>query len=123
MSDVQDLSKVKGLLHVLDENDEFSELVYSNGGESFTHEDYPEIPDGWAVHVHEINTDSEYDSYGNSSVEDGYIIFRVTDGTEEQLYLLPVSYQSYNGWDYDLYKVTKTEKREKIVTTWEWARD
>lgn len=123
MSDVKDLSKVKEVFYAMEEAnpDIFYDIPYAGTGE-FASEGEEGLPEGWTISIFESNTERDYDSYGNAYTEDGYVVFLVSDGEDEQLYLLPVSYASYEGWDRDLSRLVKTEKKEKVVTTWEWTR-
>jgi hypothetical protein len=95
------------------------ELEYLSVGEFIQ---MPSIPDGYIVKVIATKTDRNYDSYGNSYLEDGYIVFSVTapDGTYED-FKLPMSYASFEGWTYDVHNVDRTVQQSKVITTWEWV--
>lgn len=82
----------------------------------------PSIPDGYILKVIASKADRDYDSYGNSFLEDGYIIFSVTapDGDSSD-FKLPLSYASYEGWEYRVNGIAPTVRKEKVITTWEWA--
>jgi hypothetical protein len=95
------------------------DLGYVTAGETLH---LANAPENVVVKVVEANNDTDYDSYGNGYLVDGYIIFSVTDAEgNSEIYKLPMSYQSYDGWEYSLNEIAPTVKKEKIVTTWEWV--
>jgi hypothetical protein len=80
------------------------------------------MPEGWTIHVREVNTETEYDSYGaRYTKEDAYVILDVSDGMDSALYRIPGIYDSYNYWQWDLSAIMRVEKREKLVKSWEWS--
>jgi hypothetical protein len=126
MTSVTDVSLVRELLGEVEETDPdaFYELCYDAGFE-YEPDEYNEtvLPKGWTFKAVESKTDREYDSYGNSSIEDGYIIFELADNVgNSALYQMPISCQSYSGWDYSPTKVRRVEKQAKVVQVWEWVR-
>jgi len=74
------------------------------------------------LQIEHTNINREYDSYGYRSLDDGYIVFSVTgiDGSSAN-FKIPYYYASYEGWSWDISKISQVEKREKVVTTWEWT--
>jgi hypothetical protein len=118
MPEVTNVDDVKSVLHELEDNnpDLFYDLPYSGTG-LLVDDDEEGLPDGWSIFTHEVHTDRMYDSYGNGYTEDGFVILRVTNGTDEQLYRLPVNYASFQGWDVDVRKLSKTQQVEKVVKT------
>jgi hypothetical protein len=123
VADVTNLEDVKAVFNKIEEasDDAFYEIPYASVG-LFAEDGEEGVPDGWTISVHESQTERNYDSYGNAYTEDGYVVFRVEDDVDSALYLLPVNYASYDGWSIDVSKMVKTEKKEKVVTTWEWVR-
>lgn len=81
-------------------------------------EDEQLFPENWSWSIVEINDKIDYDSYGNGYKNDAYIIFKVSDGEQEQLYRIPGSYASFEGWNWDLGGVTKTVRTEKTILVW-----
>lgn len=107
------------------ENDEsYGDFVYELHYESvgnvidFNH---AELPEGWVVTVVEVNDERDHDSYGNAYTDQAYVILSLSDGTETTLYKLPGSYASFEGWNWDIDKLTQVEKREKLITTYVWS--
>ena len=76
------------------------------------------FPENWSWEFVEVANSIDYDSYGYGYSNGAYIIFKVSDGEQEQLYRIPGSYASYEGWDWDLGGVTKTAKTEKTILVW-----
>lgn len=122
-----DIDLVKSLIEQADEDtggDFLHELKYASKGsimdELQSLEDYPE---GWVVSVHEVSTEVEYDSYGNSHTDSAYVIIEVTDlAKNSALYMIPGEYASYNGWEWYISRISRVEKREKVVKTFEWNK-
>lgn len=76
------------------------------------------FPDDWSWEIVEISKDINHDSYGYGYSENAYVIIKVSDGEVEQLYRIPGSYASYDGWNWDLTDVTKTARTEKTILVW-----
>lgn len=100
---------------------ELSDLPYE-GVEGYVLK-LPHVTD-YQVSVVFMNTDRAYDSYGNSYLNDGYVILAVTglDGSSKN-FKLPYSYASFEGWSWDVNQITEAHYREKIITTWEWENN
>lgn len=97
---------------------------YLAGEEDFLWpEDMQLFPDTWSWEIVEINKKIDHDSYGYGYARDAYVIIKVSDWSNEQLYLIPGSYASYDGWNWDLTQVTKTKKTEKTVLVWSSVDD
>ena len=80
----------------------------------------PNVTD-FQITVAFLNTDRNHDSYGYSYLEDGYIILAVTDRSgSTKNFKLPMSYASFEGWDWNVREITEATYSQKIVTTWEW---
>lgn len=122
MSSVNDVEAVRNLFNEIYEKDYdlLYDLRYASAGEAIEFEDF-EMPEGWKLKVVDNQTEIQYDSYGNGYTEDGYIIFSATDASDSVLYKFPCAYASYDGWDYKVSEISKVEKREKVITTYEWA--
>lgn len=124
MSSVLDRNAVYEALEAEDEasNGDFvSELHYESVGNEVEFVN-SKMPEGWTIHVREVNTETEYDSYGaRYTKEDAYVILDVSDGMDSALYRIPGSYDSYNYWQWDLSAIMRVEKREKLVKSWEWS--
>ena len=123
MSEVTELEFVKNLLQAEDDalgGDFLYELHYESPGNTVEFE-HAELPEWWTVKVVEINDEFNYESYGYKSADDAYVILSVSDGNLENLYKIPGTYASFEGWNWDLSALTKVEKRKKIVTDWEWV--
>lgn len=122
MSSIHSTEDVRNLLTAsYDEDyDTIDELAYATNGQEIDLGDV-EVPEGWVLKTVDVNTDRDYDSYGNAYTEDGYIVFSVSDGTDSVLYKLPVAYASYEGWDIELRNISQVKKTEKVVTTYEWT--
>lgn len=117
MSEIS-LEQVKFWFEQAYEDDELVDLGYEIEG---TILDFDSVPDEYSVKIVATNTHRNYDSYGDMSLQDGYIVFSVTDSAGNvENFKLPIEYSSYEGWDIDYNRITKTEKREKVITTWEW---
>ena len=123
MSDIHDLSQVRAALEEIREENEdvFYDLPYSFVG-LFVDPDDAGVPEGWEIFVHEVHAERTYDSYGYASTEDGFVVLRIEKYGDKALYRLPTSYASFEGWNIDISGLTKTEKKEKVITTWEWTR-
>jgi hypothetical protein len=124
MADLYSNTDVRAIFNTLYEEQEdwFLDLNYDSGASQvWTSEESNVVPEGWTISVEEINTETDYDSYGDRSLEDGNIIFKVSDGNAEALYKLPVSYASFEGWSQDLSGIVRVEKREKLITAFEWV--
>lgn len=103
------------------ETDEFydTDLAYMSEGDSVS---FDSVPSGYAIKIEAMSTDRGYDSYGYQHLDDGYIVFKITDPDgESETFKLPVEYASYEGWSYDVSKLAPTTKQEKVVRTWEWV--
>lgn len=97
--------------------DELYDITYHSPGYKLVLES---VPEGYAIEIIASENERDYDSYGYSTV-DGYVIFEVTDPEgDKQKFKLPAEYASYDGWSIDYDKITAVEKREKVITTWEW---
>ncbi len=76
------------------------------------------FPADWKWEIVEINNKIDHDSYGQGYARDAYIIIKISDANAEQLYLIPGTYASYDGWNWGLTGVTKTKQTEKTVLVW-----
>ncbi len=95
------------------------ELTYLSKGDII---EMDTVPAGYELKMVAQNTEREYDSYGNSHLEDGYIVFSVTnDEGESREFKMPLSYASYEGWEYKVNSIAPTSKHVKTVTVWEWT--
>lgn len=95
------------------------ELAYLSKGSQIN---LDSVPGRFYLEVVDSNTERNYDSYGYSLLNDGYIIFSVADDEGNTgLFKLPVGYASYEGWTYYPDSITPTVHKEKVITTWEWA--
>jgi hypothetical protein len=115
---VKDTSTIRNILIEAQElNEDFS--YYLCREESF---DWPEekelFPENWTWEIFELNDKVGYDSYGYGFTDSAYLILKVSDGTDEQLYYIPGSYASYDGWNWDISAVRKTAKTEKTILVW-----
>lgn len=101
-------------------SEELSELPYQGVGYVL---DLPGVNDFQLTIVHD-NTDRQYASYGYQylDMDEGYVVFSVTarDGSSAN-FKLPYGYASFEGWSWDVDKIARVEKREKVVTSWEWT--
>lgn len=80
------------------------------------------LPEGYSAKVVFTNVERNYDSYGYRTLEDGYIVFSITDPEGDvQNFKFPIDYASYEGWTYDYRNITPTTHQAKVVTTWEWV--
>ncbi len=96
-----------------------SDLEYATEGVRL---EFESIPEDYSVAVVAVNTERDYNSYGDRSLENGYIVFSVTDSSGvSETFKLPVEYSSYAGWDFQISNITKTVKRSRMITTYEWA--
>lgn len=122
MADVTNLEDVKAVFGEIEEanEDAFYDIPYADKG-LFAEDGQEGVPVGWNIYVHDVQTDLSYDSYGNGYTEDAAVIFRVTDDVNEQLYLLPVSYASFEGWSIRTDRLVKTAKTERVVSEWSRA--
>jgi hypothetical protein len=125
MTDVNNEALVKSLLDTANENtggDLMDTLQYAYAGNVVEGMELLEdCPDDWTFTVREVNTKTTYTSYGNSYSDDSFIIVEVADYIgNKALYKIPGSYASYDGWDWELHKISRVEKREKVVKSWEW---
>jgi hypothetical protein len=78
------------------------------------------LPGNWEVTmVDTSNAKMNYDSYGYGYINDGFVVFKVTDGVEEALYKLPVEYASFQGSDYHPREIAPVQKTEKTIYVWE----
>lgn len=96
------------------------ELHYESVGNVVEFE-HAELPEGWVVTIAEINDERDHDSYGNAYTDQAYVILSLSTGAETTLYKLPGEYASYEGWNWDIDKLSQVEKREKVITTYEWT--
>ncbi len=101
-----------------DVNIMLSDLPYE-GHEGYVLE-LPHVTD-YQVSVVFMKTDRRHDSYGYTYLDDGYVILAVTgiDGSSKN-FKLPYGYASFEGWSWDVDKITEAFYREKVITTWEW---
>ena len=81
------------------------------------------FPANWAWDIIEINSKIDHDSYGYGYSRDAYVIIKVSNGDVEQLYMIPGTYASYDGWSWDLTGIRKTHKTEKTVLVWSSVDD
>jgi hypothetical protein len=100
-------------------DDELEDLGYVSEGDVL---EMSTLPEGYSAKVVFSNTKRDYDSYGYQYLEDGYIVFSITDSEGDvQNFKFPIDYASYEGWSYDYNDITPTTHQAKVVTTWEWV--
>lgn len=121
MSSIHSTEDVRSIFMAAYDNDYLCDLAYETANGRKLDLGDTEIPEGWSFKVVEANTDRDYDSYGNASTENGYIVFSASDGNDSVLYQLPVNYASYEGWNIEVNKIHQVHKTEKVVTVYEWT--
>jgi len=74
----------------------------------------------WEIEIVEEDTDRSYDSYGDTRAEDCFIIFKVTDASgESNMFKLPGSYYSYEGWEWNVTSIAEVKSVPKTIYVWE----
>jgi|SRR3954469_1708882 len=74
----------------------------------------------WDIEIVEEETDRSYDSYGNTSADDCFIVFKVTDNVgETNTFKLSGSYYSYEGWEWNIDSIVEVKATPKTIYTWE----
>jgi hypothetical protein len=126
MSDVNDTALVKEILeHKNDEDygDFIADLHYSySAGDEIDFSNTDEIPEDWVFKIVEVEDSCDYDSYGNSHTDSAHVIISVTDSEGNTAnYRLPGGYSSYEGWSWELDKLTRVTRQQRIITSWDWV--
>jgi hypothetical protein len=121
MNNVTDVNFIRDLFVNWYETDEGGDYLNELPYEADKGTDIPvaDKPEGWTLTVVDKHTELERDSYGYGSLEDGYIIFEVSDGTRLALYKLPLTYASFEGWDIATRHIKPTVQRAKTIQIWE----
>jgi hypothetical protein len=126
LSDVKDVEVIRDLFQAwYSDSDTGADWLYDSGYNAEKGQVIPVegAPANWQFTVKDTNTETQYDSYGNGYLNDGYIVFEVTNGEETALYKLPMQYASYDGWDFQLRYIVPVQKVEKVISVWEWKEN
>lgn len=115
---INDTAAIRSILSEANELTDGDFSYYLTREESFEWPEKTLFPASWSWEIVELNDKLNYDSYGYGQASGSYLVFKVSDGEQEQLYYIPGSYASYDGWNWEMAAVTKTVRTEKTILVW-----
>jgi hypothetical protein len=118
MINVEKVKEVFSNLSETEDND-MHDLVYQGKGYVLH---LTGAPKEWIIQLLDTrNAETQYDSYGYGSLEDGFVVISILNSTTQEFkyFSIPVEYASYEGWSVYPEKIKEVYQATKIITAWE----